>query len=240
MAQTLSIETVDGSMGLLDVEPTGPLRGGVVVIQEAFGVTDHIADVCRRFADAGWRAVAPHLYHRSGDPELSYATDMGEVMGYVGQLTGPGLLTDVGAALDHLAGAGIAGAQTATVGYCMGGSVAAFINAERNLGAAATFYGSGVTESRWEGVPPLVELAPRFRAPWFGAFGDQDASIPTEQVEALRSAAAGARVPTELVRYPEAGHAFHCDDRPDKYNAAAAADASARTLAWFDQHVARV
>jgi carboxymethylenebutenolidase len=120
----------------------------------------------------------------------------------------------------------------------MGGSVVVLAAARHALGAAATFYGGGVTAGRF-GIPPLAELAPDLQTPWLGLFGDEDQSIPVDQVEALREAAKKASVPTEVVRYPEAGHAFHCDARDDAYHEASAKDAWRRTLDWFDAHLAR-
>jgi len=215
-------------------EPEGPAKGGIVVIQEAFGVNDHIEDVARRFAAEGWLAVAPHLFHRSGDPKLGYG-DMSTVMPHMQKLTAEGVMADVDAALDHLTGAGIPLQKIGIVGFCMGGTVALVTAARRDLGAAVTFYGGGVTEGRF-GFGPLVEEATGLRAPWLGLYGDLDQGIPVDGVEQLRAAAASSGQETELVRYPEAGHGFHCDQR-SSYEPKSAQDAWARTLAWFDDHL---
>jgi len=216
-------------------EPAGDPKGGIVVVQEAFGVNDHIEDVARRFAAEGWLAVAPHLFHRSGDPKLGYG-DMSQVMPHLQALRADGVLADVDAALDHLASAGIPARRTGIVGFCMGGTVALVTAARRDVGAAVTFYGGGVTEGRF-GFDPLVEEATRLRAPWLGLYGDRDQGIPVEGVEQLRAAAASSGQETDIVRYPAAGHGFHCDQR-DSYEAKSAQDAWARTLAWFDRHLA--
>src|ERR1700730_6367985 len=150
-------------------EPAGTPKGGIVVVQEAFGVNDHIEDVARHFADEGWLAVAPHLFHRSGDPKLGY-TDMTPVMAHMQALTSEGVLADLDAAFERLAAAGIAPAGRGVVGFCMGGTVALIADAERQVGAAVTFYGGGVKEGRF-GFPALVEEAPKLRAPWLGLFG---------------------------------------------------------------------
>ncbi|GAC1598098.1 MAG: dienelactone hydrolase family protein [Acidimicrobiales bacterium] len=214
--------------------PDDAPKGGVVVVQEAFGVNDHIEDVCRRFAAEGWLAVAPHLFHRSGDPKLGY-TDLAQVMPHMQELTLEGILTDIDAATARIAEAGIPLGKQGIVGFCMGGTVALVVGAERPIGAAVTFYGGGVTKGRF-GFPALVEEAPKLQAPWLGLFGDLDKGIPVEDVEALRTAAATAKVPTEVVRYAEAEHGFHCDVR-DSYNADAATDAWVRTLNWFTEHL---
>jgi carboxymethylenebutenolidase len=235
MAQTATVNGTDG-MQLYDAEPAGAARGAVIVIQEAFGVTDHIEDVCRRFADAGYRAVAPHVFHRTGDPVIAY-DDMASVMPHLGGLSPEGLDADIDATLEYLRGKGFRDEQVGIVGFCMGGSVVVFAAAHHALGAAVTFYGGGVTAGRF-GIPPLAELAPSLKTPWLGLFGDQDQSIPTDQVDALREAAKNASVPTEVVRYAEAEHGFHCDAR-SSYHEASAKDGWARTLAWFDSHLAK-
>ena len=229
------IETQDGPMPAFEATPAGEDRGAVVVIQEAFGVTTHIEDVARRLADAGWRAIAPALFHRQGSPVIAY-DDMQSVMPAMGQLTAEGLTTDVTAALDHVESTGRPASRTGIVGFCMGGSVTLYAGTLRPLGAAVTFYGGGVTEGRF-GLPSLSALAPTLQTPWLGLYGDLDKSISVEEVEQLRAAADKAPVDTEIVRYATADHGFNCDDRPAVYNAEAAADGWRRTLEWFDRHM---
>jgi carboxymethylenebutenolidase len=216
-------------------EPDGPPKGGIVVIQEAFGVNDHIEDIARRLAAEGWLAVAPHVYHRTGDPTLGYG-DLSVVRPHMDALTAEGVMADVDAALDDLGARGIPLRRTGVVGFCMGGTVALVTAARRDVGAAVSFYGGGVTEGRF-GFGPLVEEATHLRAPWLGLYGDLDQGIPVDGVERLRAAAASSGQETEIVRYPEAGHGFHCDQR-DSYEPKSAQDAWARTLAWFDDHLA--
>src|SRR5438105_9835823 len=106
-ATTISLKPSDGPVPAYQASPDdGEPRGAVVVIQEAFGVNDHIEDVTRRFAGEGWLAVAPHLFHRSGDPKLGYG-DFSVVAPHMQALTADGVLADVDAALDHLTAAGI-------------------------------------------------------------------------------------------------------------------------------------
>lgn len=229
-----TIKTDDGPMPAHVAVPPGTPKGGVVVIQEAFGVTKHIEDVARRFAAAGWHAIAPALFHRQGAPVLPY-DDFEKVMPVMQSLTAQGITMDVTATLDQLESAGIPRARIAVVGFCMGGTVAFYAATLRNLGAAVTFYGGGVTEGRF-GLPSLVDLAPNLATPWLGLYGDQDQSIPVEQVERLLEAVHAASVETQIVRYPDAGHGFHCDERPAHFAPDAARDAWHRTLAWLDRH----
>ncbi len=104
------------------------------------------------------------------------------------------------------------------------------------FGAAVTFYGGGVAQGRL-GIPPLIDIAATLRSPWLGLYGDLDPSIPVDDVERLRVEAARAKVPTSIVRYPEAGHAFHCDARPANYHEASARDAWAKALEWLGRHI---
>ena len=235
MAGTVTVESTGGEMGLYEAKPAGAARGAVIVIQEAFGITEHIEDVCRRFAAEGYVAVAPHLFHRSGGPVIAYE-DMQSVIPHVMALNPEDLIADLDAALKHLEGAGFGPAQIGVVGFCMGGSVVVLVAVRHALGAAVSFYGGGVAQSRF-GMPPLLDLAPALKTPWLGQFGDADPTIPVEEVEWLRTAAERAKVPTQVVRYPEATHGFHCDAR-DSYHEASAKQAWKETLSWLDAHLA--
>lgn len=215
--------------------PTTTPRGAIIVLQEAFGVNDHIEDVCSRFADAGWLAIAPHLFHRTGDPQLGY-DDFSKIGPHFEALTPATILADIDAALTSAAGEGFAPPSIGVVGFCMGGTLALHTAVEREVGAAVTFYGGGVTAGRF-GFPSLVEVAPRLAVPWLGLFGDLDTGIPVDDVEALRTAAATSAAPTEIVRYPEANHGFNCDRRAS-YHAASASDAWRRTLDFFAANLA--
>jgi carboxymethylenebutenolidase len=236
MPQTIELVSTGGSMGLYVAEPAGEAQAAIVVLQEAFGVNDHIQDICRRFAAEGYLTVAPHLFHRSGDPVIDYE-DMQEVMGQIMALRADGMEADLDATFAHLAGAGFEMGRIGVVGFCLGGSVSFLAAARRPVGAAVSFYGGGIAEGRF-GIPPLVELATQLECPWLGLFGDQDQTIRVDQVEALRVASSRAPVPTEVVRYPEADHGFHCDAR-SSYHEASAKDAWQRTLEWFARYVAR-
>ncbi|MCU1377305.1 MAG: hypothetical protein JWN29_288 [Acidimicrobiales bacterium] len=231
----VTIDTPDGAMPAAVAEPAGEPRGAVVVIQEAFGLTDHIEDVARRLADVGWLAVAPALFHRSGSPVFEYGSDFKDLLPVFSALNAEGIAADLEATIGYLSGRGVPSERIGIVGFCMGGTVALHAASRYPLGAAVTFYGGGVAEGRF-GLAPLVEQATALQAPWLGLYGDLDKGIPVEQVEALRQAAATAPVDTEVVRYAEADHGFNCDAR-ESYHADSAADAWTRTLAWFDKHL---
>jgi carboxymethylenebutenolidase len=236
-AESITVTTPDGPMRVFEATPgDGAATRAVVVVMEAFGVNAHIEDVTRRFADAGYHAVAPDFFHR-GDGGTAEYGDWDAVMKLFGSVSGDGdISTDVDAALDHLRAAGFSDDRIAIVGFCFGGRVTFLTSLRHKLGAAAGFYGGGIVSGRIPQFPPLIAQTASLQTPWLGLFGDDDASIPVEDVEELRGALLEANVDTEIVRYPNAGHGFHCDARPD-YDAGAAADAWSRTLGWFDAHL---
>ena len=231
----LTLDTVDGPMGAYEAAPDGGARRAVIVIQEAFGVNDHIEDVTRRFADAGYHAIAPALFHRAGGGTAPY-DDFEKVLPLFEGLTDPGIVMDVDAARAHLSAAGFGDRAIGIVGFCMGGRVTFLASLELALGAAAGFYGGGIVTARFPQFPPLIDRVGSLQTPWLGLFGDEDSSIPVEDVERLRAELDGADVPAAVVRYAGAEHGFHCDQRPS-YHAEAAPDAWARTLAWFEEHL---
>ncbi len=235
-----TVTTVGGTVPATVVAPAAddPPYGGVIVIQDARGVTPYLVSVCERLADAGWLAVAPHLYHRDGTAEVDPVGGWPSATTRMTTLTGAGIVADVDACLAHLANTGFDPKRTAVIGFCMGGTVALFTATRHGLGAAVSFYGGGVSTPYWDGVPPLVELAPSLRTPWLGLYGEDDELISTAEIGTLRVAAGTAAVPTELVSYPGAGHAFHSDDRAAVHRPRAAEDAWARTLHWLRSRVA--
>jgi carboxymethylenebutenolidase len=229
----LELPTPDGPMRTFVATPDGSPRGGIVVVQEAFGLNAHIEDVARRLATAGYLAVAPEMFHRSEDPGPFSYDDFAAVIPAMAALSDDRMLADVDTALAHLTTRGITRERTGIVGFCMGGRVSFLVAARRHLGAAVGFYGGGIVNARFPQFPALVGEVPTLATPWLGLFGDRDGSIPVDDVEQLRAALVDAPVDTRVVRYAEAEHGFFCDLRPS-YAADAAADAWVRTLAWFE------
>ena len=207
----------------------------IIVLQEAFGVNDHIREVTDRFAAAGYLAIAPELFHRDGSPEIAY-DDFVSALTHLGNFTRAGLEGDIRDTVEHLGTLDIESPSIGIVGYCMGGTVATFVDTLGIVGAAVSFYGGGVTSGRF-GLPSLVELAPEIKAPWLGLFGGLDKGIPMDQVDELEEAMADTEPVTEVVVYDKADHGFHCDDRNNVFNAEAAADAAARALEFFNEHL---
>jgi carboxymethylenebutenolidase len=214
----------------------------VIVIMEAFGLNDHIEDVTRRFAAAGYHAVAPDLFHRGGEPGISRIAaydDFPAVMKLFDGVTIDTVTTDLDATLAALAADGYAPRSTAITGFCWGGWVTFLAAVRHELGAAVTWYGGGLVEQGRLAFPPLVDEAAALRTPWLGQFGELDQGIPGEQLDRLQAALdAGTDVEHEIVRYADAHHGFHCDGRPAVFNADAAAASWQRCLAWLDAHLA--
>lgn len=210
-------------------------RGGIVVVHEAFGLTDYIHGVCAALAEDGFHAVAPNLFHRHGIDAISY-DDLNEAKAVMAQLAADQIRADIRSAVQRLGAAGLADRSVGILGFCMGGSIACAIATEQAFGAAVTFYGAGIRQGRF-GFAPLADRVPLLRTPWLGLYGDRDTTIPVADVEFLRSEAARAPVPTAVVRYPEAGHGFHCSARPAHFHQPSAADAWERTRDWFNRYL---
>lgn len=220
MGQRISLSTRHGRISAWKATPNIPPRGGVVVVQEIFGVNAHIRSVTDRFASHGYLAVAPALFD-SVHPgvELGY-DEAGVARGreIVAELGFEGALDGVRAAYDHLFGE----VKVAVVGFCWGGSVAFLANTR--FGAPAVSYYGGRT------VPLLHE---RPKAPLLLHFGETDPIIPPEDVEKHREALPGAEI-----RVWPAGHGFNCDVRAD-YNPEVAQRAMERTLHFLEQTLHR-
>jgi carboxymethylenebutenolidase len=218
--RTETVPLVDGSALRLTVaEPVGAVRGGVVVLHEARGVTDTVRGLVSGLAADGWVAVAPHLYHRDGADELD--GDDGAVREQVERLSGDQVMADTDTAFGWLADREITADRMGVLGFDLGGSVALRVAAKRTLGAAVTVGGDGA-------LPGMVDAAPGLTCPWLGIYGERAAD--DAEIEELRGAAARSEQATDLVTYPATGYRFDAD--PD-----AAADAWQRTLNWFDSHL---
>lgn len=196
------------------VEPKAKPIGGVVVIQEIFGVTDHIADLCSVFADAGYHAIAPSLFDRI-QPNFHAGHDaegLQRGIGAVMQSPWPQVVSDVQAAIDALPG------PVYITGFCYGGAVAWMAAAEcAGLKASSCFYGRLIAN--------ILDHKPKI--PTMLHYGARDSSIPPENVEAVRLAA-----PDSPLYLYDAGHGF-CRTGSSDYDAAARELALQRTLDWF-------
>jgi carboxymethylenebutenolidase len=200
-------------------EPAARTRGGLVVLQEIFGVNRHVRRVCDGLAAEGYAAIAPALFDRiERGVELGYepeSTPRGRALR--GALGWDAPMLDACAAADAVRSAGRVGA----IGYCWGGSLAFLAAARLEIAAAVGYYGAQIAG--------LSAEAPR--CPVLLHFGERDALIPPADVAAVRAAR-----PEALVFTYEADHGFNCDERAS-YDAPAAALARARTLAFLGEHL---
>jgi carboxymethylenebutenolidase len=207
----------------------------ILVIQEIFGVHEHIRDVCRRFARLGYLAVAPELYFRQGDP--SAIADIPAILStIVARVPDAQVMADLDAAAEWAAANGGDPARLAVTGFCWGGR-AVWLYAAHNprLKAAVAWYGRLVGGPTPETPRQPVDVAADLRAPVLGLYGGADQGIPPDTIEKMKAAAKLAHVPVEFVVYPDAPHAFHADYRPS-YREGPARDGWARALAWLKAH----
>ncbi|MEU5690915.1 dienelactone hydrolase family protein [Actinosynnema sp. NPDC020468] len=224
--RTETLSLTDGRQLRLTVaEPENAVRGGLVVLHEARGVTDAVRGLVSGLAAEGWIAVAPHLYDGEGDE-----FDGDEVSAKVSGLSGESVLNDTDVAFLWLAQRGVSNDRVGVMGFDLGGSVAMVVAGSRSIGAAVTVGGGGILEPLSDGLPSLLEVAGELACPWLGLYGDEDAEIPNSDVEKLRDAAAAAPVATDVVRFRHTGHRF--DTSPE-----ASAEAWQRALNWFDAHL---
>jgi len=227
MGQFIELKSADGkSIPAYVAQPAGQPKGGIVVIQEIFGVNSHIQSVADGYAKDGYLAVAPATFHRvEPNVDLGYTQeDMGKGMALkaaVEALPAPGVMQDIQAAINHAAQAGKVG----IVGYCYGGLLTWRAAAQLSgLSAAVPYYGGGVT------TPD--EIARKPKVPVLAYFGKRDKHISLESVEAFRKAH-----PEVEVQIYEADHGFNCDQR-GSWDAPAAKLARERTLAFLARHLA--
>lgn len=235
-----SVKVGDFNVPLYYAAPAGKKNLPVVlVVHEIFGVHAHIADVCRRFAKAGYLAIAPELYARQGDPgkygEMSKL--MAEV---VSKVPDAQVMGDLDAVLQWAGANGGNLNKVAITGFCWGGRITWLYAAHnKHVKAGVAWYGRLVgTASALTPKHPL-DVAAQLQAPVLGLYGGQDGGIPLTTVNDMKEALAAAgkkgnkaAAASEFVVYPQAPHAFHADYRPS-YRADAAADGFARALAWF-------
>ncbi len=205
----------------------GGRRPGIMIFQEAFGVNAHIRDVAGRFARQGYVAIAPELFHRSGQHvEVPYG-NFETARPYITALKDELLTADVQAAFDWLrSDAGTDPQRIASVGFCMGGRVSFLANAVVPLRAAASFYGGGIAQG-------YLNRAPQMHAPMLLVWGGLDKHISPEQANAVAAALRTAGKTFVNAEFSNADHAFFCDARPS-YNKAAAAQAWALLLEFLN------
>ena len=222
MGQRLTLTAGDGhSLGAYRADASGTARGGIVVLQEIFGVNTHIREVCDGFAADGFTCIAPALYDRSSqkDCDLGYTADtMAIGRALREEFSWDDSVKDVAAAVAVLAGEGL---KVGTVGFCWGGTISFLAGTRLDVSAAVVYYGGQI-------VPYKEEKA---RCPMLMHFGEHDAGIPLSDVDQIKAAH-----PDAVVHIYDAGHGFNCDHR-GSYDEAASKLARQRTMELFGTHL---
>jgi carboxymethylenebutenolidase len=235
-AGEVKIKTADGEIPAYRAMPAagGPFPV-VLVVQEIFGVHEHIKDVCRRLAKAGIIAIAPELYARQGD--VSKLGSIDEIRAIVAKVPDRQVMSDLDAAVAFAKASGKADtAKLAITGFCWGGRITWLYAAHNpNVQAGIAWYGRLVGQASDLTPKHPVDVAAELKAPVLGLYGGADQGIPLDTVEKMRGACKVANKTCEIVVYPDAPHAFHADYRPS-YRAEPAKDGWARLLAWLKQH----
>jgi carboxymethylenebutenolidase len=225
------------SMRLYVARPAGgAATRSLLVMQEAFGVNAHMRDVTERFAQEGFLAVAPELFHRSGAGFEGRYDDFPSVMPHLRELRDPNMEADFRAAYDWLRANGVAaGSPIAAVGFCMGGRAAVLAAITLPLECAVSFYGGGIAPNPMN--PGLLDRVKDLKAPVLVFWGGRDQHITSEQRAAVVDALKAAGKSYVNVEFSDADHGFFCDARPS-YNPVAAAQAWPLTLAFLSTYTA--
>lgn len=236
-AGDVSIPTADGRIPAYRAMPkSGKSFPVVLVVQEIFGVHEHIKDICRRFAKLGYMAVAPELYARQGD--VSKLTDIQEIIAkVVSKVPDAQVMSDLDAATDWAAKSGKGDTRRLGItGFCWGGRIV-WLYAAHNpkLKAGVAWYGRLVGQASALQPKHPIDIVSSLKVPVLGLYGGKDQGIPLDTVEQMRAALKAVGNPSEIVVYTDAGHAFNADYRPS-YNKQAAEDGWKRLQQWFTKY----
>ena len=211
----------------------------VLVVQEIFGVHEHIKDICRRFAKLGHMAIAPELYARQGD--VSKLTDFAEIRKVVAKVPDEQVMADLDATAQYAAKSGHGNTKRLGItGFCWGGRIV-WLYAAHNpqLKAGVAWYGRLVPNEQ----SPRFSLQPRYpidvaatlKVPVLGLYGADDEGIPLATVEQMRAELKKSKAPSEIIVYPKTPHGFHADYRPS-YRKEQAQDGWRRLQEWFRKY----
>jgi carboxymethylenebutenolidase len=236
-AGEVKVPTSDGEVPAYRAMPDngGPFPT-VLVIQEIFGVHEHIKDVCRRLAKLGYFAIATELYARQGD--VSKITDFQQIFSkVVSKVPDAQVMSDLDASVAYAKGTGKADvAKLAATGYCWGGRIVWLYSAHNeNLKAGAAWYGRLVGDADELHPKHPIDIVASIKAPILGLYGAGDTGIPVDTVKRMEKALSDAGKTSEIVLYPDTPHAFFADYR-QSYRKEQAEDAWKRMLAWFKKY----
>jgi carboxymethylenebutenolidase len=236
-AGEVKIPTSDGQMPAYRAMPaSGSNFPTILVVQEIFGVHEHIKDICRRLAKLGYFAVAPELYARQGD--VSGMSNIQDIISkVVSKVPDSQVMSDLDATAAWAKKTGKANtAKLGVTGFCWGGRIVWLYSAHNpDLKAGIAWYGRLVGQPDELHPKNPIDLVSQLKAPVLGLYGGADTGIPVESVEQMKKALKDAKNPSEIVLYPETPHGFYADYRPT-YRKEAADDGWKRLQAWFKDH----
>jgi carboxymethylenebutenolidase len=217
-----------------------PDHGGpfpvILVVQEIFGVHEHIKDICRRLAKLGYLAVAPEMYARQGD--VSKITDFREIISkVVSKVPDKQVMSDLDATVAWAKATGKSDvARLGITGFCWGGRIVWLYSAHNpELKAGVAWYGRLVSPATENQPKHPIDLVGSIKAPILGLYGEADGSIPVASVEKMRAALKDAGKTADIILYPETPHAFFADYR-ESYRKEKAEDGWKRMLDWFKKY----
>jgi carboxymethylenebutenolidase len=205
----------------------------ILVVQEIFGVHEHIRDVCRRLAKQGYMAIAPELYARQGS--VADIADVKEIISkVVSKVPDAQVMSDLDATVAYAKASGHGDvAKLGITGFCWGGRITWLYAAHSaQVKAGVAWYGKVVGDGTANTPRHPVDIAAELKAPVLGLYGGADQGIPAESINRMRAACKAAGKQCEIVVYPDTPHAFNADYRPS-YRPEAAKDGWSRMLAWF-------
>ena len=235
-AGEVKIATRDGDIPAYRAMPaSGKSFPVILVVQEIFGVHEHIKDVARRFAKIGYMAIAPELYHRQGD--VSKLTDNKEIFAkVVDKVPDAQVMSDLDSTVAWAGKNGGNVDKLGITGFCWGGRITWLYTAHNpNVDAGVAWYGRLVGDKSDMTPSHPIDLVDRINAPVLGLYGGADAGIPNDTVERMNAALKKAGKKSEIHLYPDTPHAFHADYRPT-YRKAQADDGWKRAVEWFKKN----
>ncbi|MBH8566344.1 dienelactone hydrolase family protein [Nostoc sp. CENA67] len=236
IAGAVKIPVPDGQIPAYRAQPATSEKFPIVlVIQEIFGVHEHIQDICRRFAKLGYLAIAPELFVRQGD--VSKLSSIDEIRPIVAKVPDAQVLSDLDATVDWAVKSAKGKAdQVGITGFCWGGRIT-WLYAAHNpkVKAGVAWYGRLVANATKLQPQNPVDIASKLSVPVLGLYGGKDTSIPLDTVEQMRDRLKSNSSKSEIIVYPDAPHAFFADYRPS-YRQKDARDGWKRLWVWFKEH----
>ncbi|MDB9459985.1 dienelactone hydrolase family protein [Dolichospermum circinale] len=236
IAGVVKIPVKDGEIPAYRAQPEkGENFPIVLVIQEIFGVHEHIQDVVRRFAKLGYLAISPELFIRQGD--VSKLSNIDEIRAIVSKVPDAQVLSDLDATVDWAVKSAKGNAdKLAITGFCWGGRITWLYSAHNpNVKAGVAWYGRVVGNVTELQPKHPVDIASTLKVPVLGLYGGQDTGIPLDTVEQIREKLKSNSSKSEIIVYPDAPHAFFADYRPS-YREKEAQDGWQRLQKWFKQY----